>query len=193
MKSVMFSEIVGAPRRIGLRGLRGLRSLSPIAAYGLTLAIGLPLLVLLLCLADPAAPLALIVLPALAGLALPLCTSPPGRLDVSTRFHARHMRATLDSTLGALGFTEVCAGPDRIRYAKTGAGAWRMQSVNVRICPHVLEVVGPIPILRALQAALAGTAATPAMPARAALSNRETIAGAMQISDNAERVAGMAE
>jgi hypothetical protein len=187
MKSVMFSEIVGAPRRIGLRGLRGLRSLSPIAAYGLTLAIGLPLLVLLLCLADPAAPLALIVLPALAGLALPLCTSPPGRLD------ARHMRATLDSTLGALGFTEVCAGPDRIRYAKTGAGAWRMQSVNVRICPHVLEVVGPIPILRALQAALAGTAATPAMPARAALSNRETIAGAMQISDNAERVAGMAE
>jgi hypothetical protein len=190
MKSVMFSEIVGAPRRIGLRGLRGL---SPLAAYGLTLAIGLPLLVLLLCLADPAAPLALIVLPVLAGLVLPLCTSAPGRLDVSTRFHARHMRSTLDSALGAMGFTEVCAGPDRIRYVKAGARAWRAQSVNVRICPHVLEVIGPIPTLRALQAALSGTAATPAAPAPVALSNRETVAGAMQISDNAERVAGMAE
>ena len=190
MKSVMFSEIVGAPRRIGLGGLRGL---SPLAAYGLTLAIGLPLLVLLLCLADPRAPLALIVLPVLAGLALPLCTSPPGRLDVSTRFHARHMRATLDSTLGAMGFSEVRAGPDRIRYAKAGASAWRTQSINVRIRPHVLEVIGPIPTLHALQAALAGTAATPALPARGALSNRETVAGAMQISDNAERVAGMAE
>ena len=53
-----------------------------------------------------------------------------------------------------------------------------------------LEVTGPIPILRALQAALAGTA-----PAKepADLSRRETVAAAIQISDNAERVAGMAE
>ena len=187
MKSVMFSEIVGAPRRASLRDL------SPLAAYGLTLAIGLPLLVLVLCVADPGAPLACIVLPVLAGLGLPLCTSTPGRLDVSTRFHARHMRTTLDSALAGMGFSEVCAGPDRIRYTKAGASAWRAQSVSVRIRPHVVEVVGPIPTLRALQAALAGTAATPALPAGGALSNRETVAGAMQISDNAERVAGMAE
>jgi hypothetical protein len=188
MKSVMFSEIVGAPRRAGLRGL------SPLVAWGLTMAVVMPLLVLALRLAAPGTPLACIVLPVLAGLALPLCTSAPGRLDVSTRFHARHMRTTLDATLGAMGFTQVCAGPDRIRYVKAGVRAWRAQSVSVRIRPHLLEVVGPIPTLRALQAALAGTseARLPATQA-APLSNRETVAGAMQISDNAERVAGMAE
>lgn len=187
MKSVMFSEIVGAPRRAGLRGL------SPLAAYGLTMLVGLPLLVLILRVLDPGAPLAVIVLPALAGLAVPLCSSAPGRLNVSTRFDARHMRATLDSALGAIGFTEVCAGPDGIRYVKAGTSGWRAQSVGVRIRPHVLEVVGPIPTLRALQAALAGPAAAPASAGGTPLSMGETVAGAMQISDNAERVAGMAE
>ena len=84
--------------------------------------------------------------------------------------------------------------PDGIRYTKSGVSAWRTQSVSVRIRPHVLEVVGPIPTLRALQAALAGPADAPLPAARPeALSNRETVAGAIQISDNAERVAGMAE
>jgi hypothetical protein len=188
MKSVMFSEIVGAPRRAGVRGL------SPLVAWGLTMAIGMPLLVLVLHLADPSAPLAYIVLPVLAGLALPLCASAPGRLDVSTRFDARHMRSTLDGVLDTMGFTQVCAGPDRVRYVKAGARAWRAQSVSVRIRPHVLEVVGPIPTLRALQAALAGPVeATLPATQPAPLSNLETVAGAMQISDNAERVAGMAE
>ena len=186
MKSVMFSEIVGAPRRVGLRGL------SPLAAYGLTLAIGTPLLVLALRLLDPGAPLAYIVLPVLAGLALPLCTPAPGRLDISTRFEARHLRATLDSALGDLGYAQVCAGPDRIRYA-TGGRAWRARSLSVRVRPHALEVIGPIRTLRALQAALAGPADA-AIPVRDTdLSGRETVAAAIQISDNAERVAGMAE
>ena len=151
------------------------------------------LLVLVLCLVDPGAPLACIVLPVLAGLALPLCTPASGRLDVSTRFDASHLRATLDSALGDLGYTQVCAGPDRIRYASAG-GTWRARSVSVRIRPHVLEVVGPIPTLRALRAALASPADAP-LPAagRTPLSSRETVAAAMQISDNAERVAGMAE
>ena len=184
MKSVLFSEIVQAPRRAGLR------SLTPLTAYGLTLAIGMPLLVLALCAAFPQAPLAVIVLPVLAGLALPLCASAPGRLDVSTRFHACHMRTTLDSALGEMGFTQAATGPGRIRYVKAGPSAWRGQAVNVRIGQHSLEVVGPIPTLRALQAVLAGTA-----PAKActALSSRETVAAGMQISDNAGRVAGMAE
>jgi hypothetical protein len=187
MKSVMFSEIVGAPRRAGLRGL------SPLAAYGLTLAIGMPLLVLLLRLLAPGTPLVYIVLPVLAGLALPLCRPAPGRFDVSTRFDARHMRVTLDSALGEMGYAQVCAGPDRIRYATRGS-AWRARSVSVRIRPHVLEVVGPVPTLRALQAALAGPAAAPLPAVRGTeLSSRETVAAAIQISDNAERVAGMAE
>ena len=190
MKSVMFSQIVGAPRRAGLRGL------SPLAAYGLTLAIGTPLLVLALRLLDPGAPLACIVLPVLAGLALPLCMPAPGRLDVSTRFDARHLRATLDSALADLGYVQICAGPDRIRYATAGR-TWRTRSLSVRIQPHVLEVVGPIPTLRALRAALAGPDdfTAPAVPAarHADVSSRETVAAVIQISDNAERVAGMAE
>lgn len=190
MKSVLFSDIVGAPRRAGLRRL------APLAAYGLTLLLGTPLLVLALRLLDPGAPLAYIVLPVLAGLALPLCTPAAGRLDISTRFDARHLRPTLDSALADLGYAQVCAGPDRIRYATAGR-AWRARTLSVRVQPHVLEVVGPIPTLRALQAALAGPAAAsasavPAAP-RTDLSIRETVAAAIQISDNAERVAGMAE
>ncbi|MGJ9417168.1 hypothetical protein ACHAC9_05280 [Massilia sp. CMS3.1] len=188
MKSVMFSEIVQAPRRPGLRGL------SPLTAYGLTLAIGMPLLVLALCAAFPDAPLACIVLPVLAGLALPLCTNAPGRLNVSTRFHAHHMRSTLDSALGEMGFTQALSGPERVRYLKAGTSAWRAQSVSVRIGPYALEVTGSIPTLRALQARLAGTTPPP-VPAEdgAVLSSRESVAAAMQISDNAGRVAGMAE
>ena len=191
MKSVTFSEIVKAPPA-------RLRGLSPLTAYGLTLAVGMPLLVLALRTFDPGAPLAAIVLPVLAGLALPLGASAPGRLEVGTRFDARHMRATLDASLTALGFHAMYTGPDRIRYLKAGASPWRAQSVSVRIHPHSLEVVGPIPTLRNLQALLAGTATVPAAPVhliaqRNDLSNRESVAAAIQISDNAERVAGMAE
>ncbi len=175
MKSVTFSEIVGAPHA-------GLRGLSPWAAYGLTLAIGMPLLVLALRAFDPDVPLAGIVLPVLAGLALPLCARAPGRLDISTRFHACHMRTTLDSALGEMGFIQASNGFERIRYVKAGPSAWRGQAVNVRIGQHSLEVVGPIPTLRALQAALAGTAP---VPQRADLSNGESVAAYMQISDNA--------
>ena len=187
MKSVTFSEIVGAPRS-------PLRGLSPLTAYGLTLAIGMPLLVLALRALAPAAPLACIVLPVLAGLAVPLCVNTPGRLEVNTRFDASHMRATLDASLAALGFTANEAGPQRIRYIKSGAGAWRAPAVSVRIHPHSLEVIGAIPTLRSLQALLSGSALpTAPAPRRSERSNRESVAAAMQISDNAERVAGMAE
>lgn len=152
MKSVMFSEVVRSQRSSGL-----LRGLSPLTAYGLTMAVGLPLLVLALHLFDPDAPLALIVLPVLAGLALPLCFSAPGRLDVNTRFDACHMSMTLDSTLAALGYARVEAGPGRLRYVRTTRPTWRTraQTVNVRVHSHALEVIGPIPVLRSLQKALA--------------------------------------
>ena len=152
MKSVMFSEVVRSNQ-----GGSWLRGLPPLAAYGLTVAIGMPLLVLALHLFDPTAPLALIVLPVLAGLALPLCASAPGRLDVNTRFDASHMSMTLDSTLASLGYARCEAGPGLLRYARTTRPSWRArpQTVNVRVHAHALEVVGPIPVLRSLQKALA--------------------------------------
>ena len=195
MKSVMFSEIVHAHRRAG-----GLRGLSPLTAYGLTVAIGMPLLVLALRAADPGAPLAVIVLPMLAGLALPLWAGTPGRLDVSTRFDAVHMRHTLDEALMALGYVQASARPGQLRYVRSTGKGWRAQAqaVNIKIHSHALEVIGPIPTLRALQGALSGVAPTPAeAPAspdrRTCPQSRETVAGGMQISDNAGRVAGMAE
>ena len=202
MKSVMFSEIVHAHRGAG--GLRALRGLPPLVAYGLTVAIGMPLLVLVLRALDPGAPLAVIVLPMLAGLALPLWAGTPGRLDICTRFDAVHMRHTLNEALATLGYVEASAPPGQVRYVSRTGNAWRArgQMVNVRIHPHALEVIGPIPILRALQEALSGAASVPAaapaaVPATSArpanLPSRETVAGGMQISDNAGRVAGMAE
>jgi len=153
MKSVMFSEVMPAPRRPGL-----LRTLSPLTAYGLTLAIGMPLLVVAMHLLDPTAPLAYIVLPLLAGLTLPLCAHAPGRLEVSTRFDACHMASTLDATLDSLGYARGDAAPGLLRYVKTARPTWRNRahSVNVRVHAHALEVIGPVPVLRALQKALAG-------------------------------------
>jgi hypothetical protein len=195
MKSVMFSEIVHAQRGAGC-----LRGLSPLTAYGLTVALGMPLLVLALRALDPGAPLAVIVLPMLAGLALPLWAGTPGRLEVSTRFDAAHMHDTLDEALAALGYAVASARPGQLRYASKTGSAWRARThmVTIRIHAHTLEVIGPIPTLRALQRALSGEAALPvetprAHTRRASLPSRETVAGAMQISDNAERVAGMAE
>ena len=195
MKSVMFSEIVHAHR-----GASGLGGLSPLTAYGLTLAIGMPLLVLVLRALDPGAPLAVIVLPMLAGLALPLWMGTPGRLEVSTRFDAAHMRHTLDETLATLGYVVAASRTGRLRYVNTSAKAWAIgaHAVHIRIHAHTFEVIGPIPTLRALQRALSGEAPAPAAAPvakvrRTRLPSRETVAGAMQISDNAERVAGMAE
>ncbi|MEN3277331.1 MAG: hypothetical protein V7631_3121 [Massilia sp.] len=194
MKSVTFSEIVHAQRGTG-----PLRGISPLVAYGLTVAIGMPLLVLTLRVLDPEAPLAAIVLPLLAGLALPLWAGTPGRLDVSTRFDAIHMRHTLAAALAELGYVEATSQPGQLRYVRHTGNPWRAwtHAVHVRIHAHALEVVGPIPTLRALQGALSGPG-TPAQPGPdsmrgAVLPSRETVAGAMQISDNAERVAGMAE
>lgn len=198
MKSVMFSEIVHAHRDVG--GRRALCGLSPLAAYGVTVALGVPLLVLALRALDPGAPLAVIVLPMLAGLALPLWTGTPARLDVRTRFDAAHLRHTVSEALAALGYAEASATPGQLRYVSRTGKAWRTrgQMVNVRIHCHVLEVVGPLPILRALRGALSGAQSLPAeapvrAPAATCLPRRETVAGAMQISDNAGRVAGMAE
>ena len=152
MKSVMFSEVVRSNTGGGF-----LRGLSPLTAYGLTVAVGMPLLVLALHLFDPAAPLAVIVLPVLAGLALPLCISAPGRLDVNTRFDACHMSMTLDATLAGLGYARCEAGPGLLRYVKIRRPFWRTrgQTVNVKVHAHALEVIGPVSVLRALQKALA--------------------------------------
>jgi hypothetical protein len=195
MKSVMFSEIVHAQRGAGW-----LRGLSPLTAYGLTVAIGMPLLVLALRALDPGAPLAVIVLPMLAGLALPLCAGTPGRLEVSTRFDAatcatpwtRRWRRSAMPGQRQAGPAALCQH-HRPQLARTGA-----HGHDPHPCPHARgHRPDPDPARAAAglvgRGALACRRCRRTCPRRAGLPSRETVAGAMQISDNAGRVAGMAE
>jgi hypothetical protein len=155
MKSVTFSEVVRANDRSRL--LNPVRSWRQLALFGVTLAIGLSLLMLVLHLVKPATPLAWIVLPVLAGGLLPVFAAVPGRFEVSTRFDARHMVGTLDETLGSLGFAPAAHAPGAVRYRSRDAGwrGWGSAEVAVTVREHALEVVGPIDTLRALQQRLA--------------------------------------
>ena len=94
MKSVTFSDIERVPELARHPAVR----VSPQRALllGLTLALGLPAMMFAFHLLDPAAPLAYIVLPILAGGLLPMAHMMPGRFEVMTRFEACHLVCTLD-------------------------------------------------------------------------------------------------
>ena len=155
MKSVTFSEVVRADERARL--LNPVRPSRQLALFGVTLASGLSLLMLVLHLVKPDTPLAYIVLPALAGGLVPVFAAVPGRFEVSTRFDARHMVGTLDETLASLGFAPAAQAPGAVRYRSREAlwRGWRSTEVTVTVRAHALEVVGPIDTLRVLQQRLA--------------------------------------
>jgi hypothetical protein len=150
MKSVTFSDIVRVadqPRSVfTLRGKPGPGMLV------LTLALGLAGLALTIHLIDPAAPLAYIVLPILAGGVLPLLGVVPGRFQVATRFDACHLIGMLDETLHQLGYAPATRGPGALRY-RARAMRWpaRGSEIGVTVSAHALEVTGPVPVLRALR------------------------------------------
>jgi hypothetical protein len=148
MKSVVLSEVVRVDASsAGSAGTRWGR-------FALTLALGLPLLMLVIHQLDPAAPLAFIVLPALAGGILPVLAAVPGKFEVTTRFEAQHLVRTLDQTLAALGYENVERQPGAVRY-RTRPGRWLGKEVAVIVRERTIELVGPVPTLRALQAQLA--------------------------------------
>lgn len=150
MKSVRFSDI----ERIRNRRVRQPASASTqrVAALGLTLALSLPVLAVVLHLAAPATPLGYIVLPVLLGGLLPLARVLPGRLEVSTRFSAWHLVGTLDEEMGKLGYVPAERGPGTVRYRNRGAW-WARQErdIAVTVHDHALEVTGPMSALRALR------------------------------------------
>jgi hypothetical protein len=153
MKSVTFSEVIR------------LREASPLCTattrqlllFGLTVAVGLPGLVVGFHLLDPAAPLGYIVGPVMAGGLLPVLAAAPGRFEVQTRFHASHLVGTLDDTLAALGYAPAQRGPGSVRYRaqRNSLRPWNRPEISVTVRDHALDIVGPFDTLRALQRQLA--------------------------------------
>jgi hypothetical protein len=127
---------------------------SGVTWFALTLALGLPALIFAFHQLDPGAPLPFIVLPVLAGGVAPMLALRPGRFEVSTRFDAQHLVRTLETTLGGLGFERVGQRAGTVRYRTQGA-RWMEKEIAVTVRAHSIEVSGPVPALRALQAQLA--------------------------------------
>ncbi len=154
MKSVTLSEIVRIRERpFFLRRLATWRQLFP---WVLTLAVGLPLLMLVLHAIDPETPLPFIVLPALAGGLMPVAMMGPGRFEMRTRFDAHHMIGALDEALVSLGYRRAVSDPDHISYFRPQP--WlraREGLIEVAVHPHTLQVVGPVGSLRLLQRRIA--------------------------------------
>ena len=154
MKSVTFSEIVRIHERpFFLRRPATWRQLFP---WVLTLAVGLPLLILVVHAIDPGTPLSYIVLPAIAGGLMPVAMMGPGRFEMSTRFDANHLIGTLDEALVSLGYRRTGSDPERISYFRPQP--WlrgREGAIVVAVKPHALQVVGPVGSLRLLQQRIA--------------------------------------
>lgn len=150
MKSVTFSEIVRVRQRPGF--LRRIDTWRQSLPWALTLLAGLPLLVLVMHLVDPGAPLPYLVLPAVLGGLLPVWMLGPGRFEMRTRFDARYMITTLDEALGALGYRRTTTDSGSIRYFRPRPWLRGQEgAINVAVREHVLEIVGPVGSLRLLQ------------------------------------------
>ena len=151
MKNVTLTEVVRAHGR--RRYLCPIRSWRQLRRYGVTLALGLPAIMVGCHLLDPGAPLAWIVVPVLLGGLLPAFAMLPGRFEVRTRFHAHHLVGTLDDSLQQLGYARAGEDAAAVRYTPCKR-AWRAlgeQDIAVTLHPHSAEIAGPIGTLRALQ------------------------------------------
>ncbi|SFD73932.1 hypothetical protein [Massilia yuzhufengensis] len=150
MKSVTFSEIVRIRERpFFLRRPATWRQLFP---WALTLAVGLPLLMLVLHAIDPGTPLPFIVLPALAGGLMPVAMMGPGRFEMRTRLDANNLLGTLDDALVSLGYRRTASDAGSLSYFRPKP--WlrgREGAIVVAVKPHALQVVGPVGSLRLLQ------------------------------------------
>ncbi|MFL6672775.1 MAG: hypothetical protein ACJ8LG_05715 [Massilia sp.] len=155
MKSVTCSEVMRVHG--GARFQYAGASLRQAMLFGLTLAFGVPALIVTFHLLDPGAPLGYIVLPVLAGSLAPVIAMLPGRFEVQTRFPAQHLAGTLDETLAALGYAQAQQFPGTLRYRVRQAGwqPWGAREIAVSFRDHVLEITGPYATLTALKKQMA--------------------------------------
>ena len=148
MKSVTFSDIERARDQARFPAI-----LLSARGLALTLAAGLPALMLAFHLLDPGAPLAYIVVPVLLGGLLPMTQMLPGRLQVRTRFDACHLVGTLDDAMDKLGYTQAEHAPGAVHYRVRTARwrQWQGKEIAVNVRDHALELTGPVAALRALR------------------------------------------
>lgn len=151
MKSVTFSDIERAHAQARFPSI--LLSKRGLATAAMTLALGLPALMIAFHLLDPTAPLAYIVIPVLLGGLLPMTQLLPGHLQVTTRFDACHLVGTLDDALDKLGYTPAGRAPGTVTYrARAGRWPqWQHKDIAVTVRDHALDVTGPVAALRALR------------------------------------------
>jgi hypothetical protein len=156
MKSVIMSQVVRAHEPV--RFLCPIQSWRQLISLALVLAVGLPLIIALMRALDPSAPLAYIVIPALAGATIPMVAALPGRFSVITRFHARHFVRDLEDAIVSMGYTRCDNTQEGLRYRNSGGGwvNWRENEIALTVNEHAIAVGGPMFALRALQRRLAG-------------------------------------
>ena len=151
MKSVTFSHIERARAQARFPSI--LLSKRGLAMTAMTLALGLPALMIAFHLLDPTAPLGYIVVPVLLGGLLPMMQVLPGRLQVTTRFDACHLVGTLDDALEKLGYTPAGRAPGTVTYRARADrwSQWQHKDIAVTVRAHALDVTGPVGALRALR------------------------------------------
>jgi hypothetical protein len=154
MKNVTLSAVVRDHARRQL--LCPIRTWRQLGQYATTLALGLPAIAVVAHLFDPAAPIACIVAPVLAGGLLPAFALLPGRFEVNTRFHAHYLVGTLDESLARLGYIKTVEDAASLRYRPRrrqwlqGAAA----EIAVTLRANTADIAGPLGTLRALQGQL---------------------------------------
>jgi hypothetical protein len=123
-----------------------------------TLAVGLPAIVLAFHLLDPAAPLAYLVAPVLAGGLLPLFLAPPGQFEVASHgSDANGLASALEQAFGGMGYVRTANDAGALRYRATRPGwlGWHDTEVEVSTHGSALQIRGPVAILRALRQRIA--------------------------------------
>jgi hypothetical protein len=154
MKSVTFSQVMyahgPAPAPSANRPRRRLLS------FALLMVLGLASLVALFHRLDPGAPLALIVVPVLAGGLLPLVALMPARFEVSTRFEAHHLLQSIEESLAERGYERIPMPPGQLRYRPKGGllARWPAREIDLTLRAHLLCITGPAATLRALRKCL---------------------------------------
>lgn len=151
MKSVTFSDIERARDQARFPSI--LLSARGLTMLVLTLAIGLPALMLVFHLLDPEAPLGYIVVPVLLGGLLPMTQVLPGRLQVRTRFDACHLVSALDEAMDKLGYAQAGRAPGVVHYRARADRwpQWQTREIAVTVGAHALDLTGPVAALRALR------------------------------------------
>src|SRR3954471_20499360 len=141
-----------------------IQSWRQLGRLALTLAVGLPAIMLVFHLLAPDAPLAYIVVPVLAGGLLPLFLSPPGQFEITTLADASELAEELDARFTALGYRNVhtVSGAMRYRARKQAWLGWQDRQFDVTVRGQSLDVTGPVAILQALQRQIAPHLVAPA-------------------------------